>query len=78
MIEGVILKEPKTFFPSEWDRYKVTDKIFEASKNIIEVIDEGITCDQKIGVTSEGMEILLVIRKEDKFLVTAYPRLKGI
>jgi hypothetical protein len=76
-IEGIPLKEPKTFFPAEWSRRKVIDKIIEASKNIVETVDIGITCDQIVGITEEGMKILLVIRRADKFLITAYPYMKG-
>jgi hypothetical protein len=76
-IEGVELKD-KSFFPSEWTRCKTIDKVFEAGENIIETSKDGITCKEVIGKTKEGMEILLVVRKADKFLVTAYPWLKGI
>jgi len=75
-IEGKLIKD-KTFFPAEWSRRKVIDKIIEASQNIVETVKKGITCDEVIGVTEEGMEILLVIRRSDKFLITAYPYMKG-
>jgi len=75
-IEGKLIKD-KTFFPAEWSRRKVIDKIIEASQHIVETVKKGITCDEVIGVTEEGMEILLVIRRADKFLITAYPYMKG-
>lgn len=72
-IEGEVIKN-KTFFPPEWSRHYVIDKIVEASKNTIkDSAKEGVTCLEIKGVTKEGLEILLVIRKEDKFLITAYP-----
>jgi hypothetical protein len=77
-IEGIELKEPKTFFPSEWSRCKTIDKVLEAGENIVKTLKDGITCKEVLGKTKEGMEILLVIRKIDKFLVTAYPWLEGI
>jgi hypothetical protein len=76
-IEGVLI-EDKTFFPPEWSKKMVIDKVIEASQHIIDTIDEGVTCDQVIGETKEGMEIFMVIRKADKFLVTAYPNIKGL
>jgi hypothetical protein len=76
-IEGIVYDKPKTFFPAEWSRRKVIDKIIEASQHIVETVKKGITCDEVIGVTEEGMEILLVIRRADKFLITAYPYMKG-
>lgn len=75
-IEGVQLSPPKTFFPAEWSRKKVIDKIVEASKNIdasktkIKGMRQELT-----GVTSEGMEVLMII-DENKTLVTAFPIFK--
>ena len=77
-IEGVLYDKPKTFFPPGWSRRQVIDKIIEASQHIKKTIDDGVTCLQVIGVTKEGMEILLVIRKADRYLKTAYPVLEGI
>ena len=74
-IERIVYEKPKTFFPAEWSRRKVIDKIIEASQHIVETVKKGITCDEVIGVTEEGMEILLVIRRSDKFLITAYPNM---
>jgi hypothetical protein len=76
-IEGVPLKD-KTFFPPEWSREKVIDKIIEASENIVETINDGSTCLELRGATTEGLEVILVIRKADKYLITAYPDLKGL
>ena len=76
-IERIVYEKPKTFFPAEWSRRKVIDKIIEASQNIVETVKKGITCDEVIGITEEGMKILLVIRRADKFLITAYPYMKG-
>jgi hypothetical protein len=72
-IEGKLIKD-KTFFPAEWSRRKVIDKIIEASQNIVEnSIKNGTTCLEFKGITEEGLEIWFVIKKEDKFLITAYP-----
>ena len=77
-IENGLVKD-KTFFPPEWSRRQVIDKIIEASQNIIkDSIKDGITCLEVKGTTAEGLEILLVIRKEDKFLITAYPVLDNL
>ena len=77
-IEGTLVQD-KTFFPAEWSRCKVIDKIFEASNNIIKnSIKDGITCWEAKGTTAEGLEILFVIRKADKSLITAYPVLDNL
>ena len=49
----------------------VIDKIFEASQNIVKKSLSG-TRHKIIGVTNEGMNILMVI-DEHKALITAYP-----
>ena len=75
----MLYDKPKTFFPPGWSRRQVIDKIIEASKNIIkDSIKDGATCLEVKGVTAEGLEILLVIRKEDKFLITTYPVLDNL
>ncbi len=70
-IEGVVLKNPKTFFPPSWNRSKVIDKIFEASQNVIKKELDG-TRSIIIGQTAEGMNIQMVI-DESRKLITAYP-----
>ncbi len=69
-IEGVIVKN-KTFFPPEWSKRKVIDKIVEASENIKTKFIRG-TKIEYTGVTNKGMHILMVI-DENKKLITAYP-----
>ena len=75
-IEGIEKDGPFTFFPPEWTNTQLVDKIWEASQNIVETIKDGETCLEVIGKTNEGLEIFMVIRKADQYLVTAYPDLK--
>ena len=72
-VEGVLIKD-KTFFPPNWSRHKVIDKIVEASKNIIKAKTEG-TRKILFGKTGEGMHIKLVI-DENKKLITSFPILE--
>jgi len=69
--EGIILKQPKTFFPPEWSRHKVIDKIVEASQNIVDIETHGLRT-ATTGLTNEQMKILMIIDQNRK-LVTAYP-----
>ena len=78
MIEGITKEFPQTFFPPEWTHQHTLDKIIEASKAIKKVINDGHTCIELIGVTKEGMEVFMVIRKADRYLVTAYPLLERV
>ena len=70
-VEGIPLKEPKTFFPPEWTRNKVVDKIVEASQNIKKEYFQG-TSRVIEGMTQEGMNIRMVIG-EERILITAFP-----
>ena len=69
-VEGVIVKN-KTFFPPQWSRREVIDKIVEASENVIKEEFKG-TRRYITGLTKEGMGIYLVI-DENQILKTAYP-----
>ena len=63
--------EDKSFFPSEWTRTKVIDKIIEASVNKFIDIPEGLR-RVIFGKTSEGMIIKIVVDEDNK-LITAFP-----
>src|SRR5690606_20709333 len=76
--EGFTVKKEGTFFPKEWSREKVVDKIYEAVENfkksgaVPELTDKG---KYKIsGLTSEGIKIEMYITKNGQ-ITTAYPKL---
>ena len=74
MREGFLHDKPKTFFPPEWSRSKVIDKIFEASEHIVEQSISG-NRRELVGMTQEGMRICMIV-DENKKLITAYPEIK--
>ena len=74
VIEGFLYDKPKTFFPPEWSRSKVIDKIFEASEHIEEQSISG-SRQEIVGITKEGMRIRMIV-DENKKLITAYPEIK--
>ena len=78
IIEGKCFRD-KTFFPQDWPRQKVIDKICEAYKNSIK---EGnlplLGRDGKYSLqcyTNEGIEITMYITQNGE-LKTAYPIIK--
>ncbi len=77
IIDG--LKTPKTFFPSEWPRDKVIEKIYEAYHNFIKsgVIPKPRPNEKYLisGTIAEGIDIEMWVTKKAK-VVTAYPLLK--
>ena len=64
-------------FPPEWTNTQFVDKIWEASYNIVEVIRDGFTCLEVLARLMKEWKFVFVVRKADKFLVTAYPDLKS-
>lgn len=77
IIDG--MKTPKTFFPSEWPREKVVEKIYEAYHNFIKsgVIPKPRPNEKYLisGTIAEGIDIEMWVTKKGK-VVTAYPLLK--
>lgn len=77
IIDG--MKTPKTFFPSEWPREKVIEKIYEAYHNFIKcgVIPKPRPNEKYLisGTIEEGISIEMWVTKKGK-VVTAYPLLK--
>jgi hypothetical protein len=73
------IKTPKTFFPSEWPREKVIEKIYEAYHNFIRggVIPKPRPNEKYLisGTIAEGIDIEMWVTKKGK-VVTAYPLLK--
>ena len=68
--QGMIKKS--TFFPSNWNRVKIMDKIKEAYANIIEINASGI-----VGETSEGIKIRMWFYEDTGELIinSAYPNM---
>ena len=73
MIEGIII-EDKTFFPPQWTRKIVIDKIIEACLHVESDVMQGSTRVIE-GITKEGMRIRIVI-SPDKQIISAYPFIK--
>lgn len=71
-VEGVELDVAKTFFPPEWYRQQVIDKIIEASQNIIWQAEKKGVRQAFKGQTKEGIIIKMVIDNGET-LITAFP-----
>jgi hypothetical protein len=73
------VKYKGTFFPADWSREKVVDKIYEAYNSFIKSgMKPTATKDNKYlikGMIEEGFEIEMRITKNGH-VVTAYPILK--
>lgn len=76
VVDGI--KVSKTFFPSEWSREQVVEKIYEAYHNFVKSgVKPKLRPNQKYlisGSISEGIEIEMWITQKGK-IVTAYPLL---
>lgn len=70
-IEGEVVTK-KTFFPPEWTRKQVIDKIVEASRNLVEPPKCAQTWKIYKGATAEGMQIEIVVDETQK-IRTAFP-----
>ncbi|HLW73211.1 MAG TPA: EndoU domain-containing protein [Candidatus Babeliales bacterium] len=78
-MEGV-RPAPKTFFPADWSRSQVIDKILEAYESFkASGINAHLARDGKyeiIGLTQEGIQIKMHIT-QDGIIKSAYPIING-
>jgi hypothetical protein len=76
LYEGNIVKNKGTFFPADWSREKVIDKIYEAANNFMKSgVKPTATKDNKYlikGMIEEGIEIEMRITKNGH-VIAAYP-----
>jgi hypothetical protein len=79
LYEGEIVKSAGTFFPAEWPREKVIDKIYEAYGNFVkgganDFVKQGGKYRIR-GVIEEGFTIEMWITQKGR-VATAYPILQ--
>jgi len=70
-----------TFFPDEWTRSKVVEKILEALRNKKEIVQSGSHDNRWVieGVTAEGISITIIVqinKSGRSEIVTAYPEIQ--
>ena len=74
VINGDYVKEPKTFFPKDWSRKKVVEKIIESLKNLVNEPELRANGKWRItGKTTEGIHIRTIINPIKNKIETSYP-----
>lgn len=66
----VLLNRPSSFFPNNWNKEKIIQKIEEAFNNSIEELANG-----RIGITKEGIKIQMWFQEgivQDKKTIVIY------